>query len=220
MSGAAANPTAVGPRRLDLPPAFTPRHALDAAFAAALVGAAAGADPGTIYWTPRRDAVDLAVVLTPELPRAECPLTAILGLAALGDALAAVAPPNAPVGFAWPDRVLVDGATAGGVRLAIDPGEPPEWVVLGVALDVTGRTETADPGLDLARTWLHEEGFGEVSVEDVVEAFARHFQSWVDRWMQDGFGPAIARWRHDATDAPDDLARHDLAAAFARPSWL
>jgi biotin-(acetyl-CoA carboxylase) ligase len=215
-----ANSTGAAARPLDLPPLFMLRHALDDAFEAACAGAAEGADPATLYWTPRRDKVDLAVVLMPELPRAACPLTAILGLAALGDALAAVAPPNAPLTFGWPDRMLVDGATAGGVRLALAPGAVPDWLVLGVRLDVTApMSAEADPGHDLARTWLHEEGFGDVAVEDVVDAFARHFQSWVDRWSEDGFAPAIARWRQDAREAPADLDRVDLLAAFAQPSW-
>ena len=62
------------------------------------------------------------------------------GLCALGDALAALAPPEKPMSFDWPDAIRVDGGLVGGVRLAWPPAAdedaPPAWLVFGAMIRV------------------------------------------------------------------------------------
>ncbi|HEX2116646.1 MAG TPA: biotin/lipoate--protein ligase family protein, partial [Alphaproteobacteria bacterium] len=69
-----------------------------------------------------------------------------------------------------------------------------EWLVLGLGINVKEHpAETAVPA-----TSLHEEGAAEATVEAVLEAFSRHFLSWVNRWLDDGFAPVRAAWRKSA----------------------
>src|SRR5260221_12173671 len=125
--------------RLDLPPPFravTLREVGDAFAHAVAIAAEEGA--GTLFHVGRCALAEFAVVLEPDEPlrtarRAICP-----GMCALGDALAAIAPPNKVISFDWPDAVHVDGGLVGGARLAWPPqaleDEPPAWLVFRVML--------------------------------------------------------------------------------------
>src|SRR5262245_3633020 len=118
---------------LDLPPPFhlvTLREVGDAFAHAQRVAAAEGA--GTLVHVGRFDLVEFAVVLEPEEPLRAARRAFYAGLCALGDALAAHAPPERPIGFDWPDAVRIDGGLVGGARLAWPEGalesEPPAWL--------------------------------------------------------------------------------------------
>jgi Biotin/lipoate A/B protein ligase family len=117
-------------RRLDLPPPFrlvTLREVGDAFAHAAAVAADEGA--GTLVHVGRFDLAEFAVVLEPEEPLRIARRAIYAGTCALGDALAANAPPEKAIGFAWPDAIRVDGGLVGGVRLAwpadAEEDEPP-----------------------------------------------------------------------------------------------
>ena len=77
--------------------------------------AASGSDPGTFVWSRREDRVDCAIVLAPEAPYTESLLVSYVAVVGIGDALGALIPPVTPVTFGWPDRILINGATAGGI---------------------------------------------------------------------------------------------------------
>src|SRR5690606_34772610 len=55
-----------------------------------------------------------AVVLEPDQPLEEAQMAFLLGMTALGDALAAHCPPERPVRFVWPDELRYDKARLGG----------------------------------------------------------------------------------------------------------
>src|SRR6476660_10223593 len=103
----------------DLPPPFTLvalREVGDAFLHSQRIAAEAGA--GTLVHVGRFDLVEFAVVLEPEEPLRTARRALYAGLTALGDALAAHAPPERPISFDWPDAVRVDGGLVGGGRLA------------------------------------------------------------------------------------------------------
>src|SRR5260370_6843113 len=120
-------------RGLDLPPPFRPvalREAGDAFAHAKAIAAAEGA--GTLVHVGRFDLAELAVVLEPEEPLRTARRGLYVGICALGDALAALAPPEKPISFDWPDAIRADGGLAGGARLPCPPppyeDEPPPWL--------------------------------------------------------------------------------------------
>src|SRR6202043_3139406 len=128
-------------RGLDLPPPFRPvvlREAGDAFAHARAVAATEGA--GTLVHVGRFDLAELAVVLEPEEPLRSARRALYTGLCALGDALAALAPPEKPISFDWPDAIRVDGGLVGGGRLAWPPAadedEPPTWLVFGAMIRI------------------------------------------------------------------------------------
>lgn len=169
------------------------------AFEAALAAARQGADPATLFWEDREDRVELAIVLHPEQALAQALPVLHVGMVGIGDALGALVPPQVAVMFGWPDRIEVNGGLAGGLRLAAPegcaPDAVPDWLVLGLTLlvkrELTGGEE---PGMDPTRTALHEEGCGEVTVPDILEAFSRHFLLWVTRFGEEGLRPVAAHW--------------------------
>jgi len=183
----------------DLPPIYRlvqiPRGP---AFPKALEEADAGAGPGTVVWSVRPDRLDCAIVLAPDEPLAVSLPVAYVALLGLGDALGALGPPNVPVTFGWPDRIEVNGAEVGGIRLAaapvISPAAIPDWMVIGIAIRILGEPNDDSPGLHPHRTALHEEGFGEVEAMPLLESFSRHFLAWMNRWQEDGFDPVRNAW--------------------------
>lgn len=161
---------------LDLPPPYallTP--ASGAAFDHAVAQAARGA--GTLVWVPHPLVIDLAVVLEPAEPLAVARQVLFAGLLAAGEALAAICPPEKPIAFAWPDRLLYDTAPLGQARLASRGTDVPDWLVLGLHLDLSG-----------------EDGFGDFDSGDYVAMFARHLMLVLDTWQTAGPAPVVARF--------------------------
>jgi BirA family biotin operon repressor/biotin-[acetyl-CoA-carboxylase] ligase len=60
------------------------------------------------------------------------------------------------------------------------------------------RTEQAAPGR-FRRTTLADEGCGDVATIDLLEAFSRHFLSWINRWQEQGAEPVRKAWLARAT---------------------
>ncbi len=129
----------------------------------------------------------IAVVLAPDRPMQDSSPIIALGALALFDALATLAPPQVPIHLLPPDGLAVDGGWVATVRAAMAPGPsdmPPEWAVLGWEIAVqAGDTE---PGRTPGRTSLHEEGFGDVTADDILVNSLRHLLVWLDAWGQDG----------------------------------
>lgn len=179
-----------------LPPAFrlvTLREVGDAFAHAKANAASEGA--GTLVYVGRFDLVEFAVVLEPDEPLWQARRAFYAGMVALMDALAVNAPPEKPMNIDWPDTVRVDTGLVGGGRLAwpdnADENEPPEWLVFGAMIRTVSMAE-GDAGLRPLSAALEEEGFGDVTAGELVEAFSRHFMSAIDTWGEKGFD-AIAR---------------------------
>jgi len=179
-------------RGLDLPPPFrlvTLREVADAFAHAAAVAAEDGA--GTLVHVGRFDLAEFAVVLEPNEPLRTARRAIYTGICALGDALAASAPPEKAISFDWPDAIRVDGGLVGGVRLAwpaaADEDEPPAWLVFGAMVRLVSMGED-EPGLRPLAAALDEEGFGDLDSGVLVESFARHLMAAFDSCAEKGFG--------------------------------
>jgi biotin-(acetyl-CoA carboxylase) ligase len=207
-------------RPLSLPPAFRGVGADTdiAPVTAATAMAADGADPGTFVWAPREDVADCAVVLAPEEALDAALRAAYATMVAAGDALGALIPPKVPVAFGWPDRILVNGAMAGGIVLIAPKGAVadavPDWMVAGLTLARTAATDN-EPGSDPSRTSLAAEGCGDLTVAEILEAFARHFLFWINRWQEDGFAPLQAAWLERAAGYGAQNADMEIAGPWA-----
>lgn len=230
------------PRALDLPPPFQLMRLREVgdAFAHARANAASlGA--GVLVLVGRFDLAEFAVVLEPEEPLAVARRAFYAGMAALGNALAALAPPEKPIAIEWPDAVLVDGGLVGGGRLAWPEGARedavPEWLVFGAMICTVSMT-SVEAGLHPLTTALEDEGFGEAGAERLTEGFARHLMVAVDRWREAGFGAVCADYlaklrpeegvRYDLDDHGDLQVRRPglavehraLKTVLEKPSWL
>ncbi len=227
---------------LSLPPGFrlvTLREVGDAFVHAKTHAAELGA--GTLVFVGRFDLAEFAVVLEPDEPLVTARRAFYAGMSALADALAAHAPPEKPIEFAWPDAINVDAGLVGGGRLAWSDGpedEPAQWLVFGAMIRTVSMLE-GDPGLRPLATALEEEGFEGLESGRLAESFSRHLMTTVDAWQERGFG-AVAR-DYLARLAPEggvsrsiadngdlltrrtgkaDLERRELLPRLAQPSWL
>lgn len=228
------------------PPGYVGRLCVADAFDTACRAAAEdAAEDGLLLWVDRSDRCEAALVLRP-LDSLDVALTlSYVGLLGLHDGLAAVAPPETPISLSWPDRLLVNEACIGGIRIAHGPliekedrADVPDWLVIGLEIQImaTVRDDNA-PGMELEYTNLHEEGCGEVTVPQLIEAFSRHMLHWLDRWQEEGFEPVRRGFLHNLQDKSlqieaggdvwslgkaGDVAKtwRGLREALRKPSWV
>jgi len=169
-----------------------------------------GGEPGTVFWSPRADRFQAAMILAPENPLRVAALAVYLGMLALGDALGSLIPPGIDVTFLWPNRINLNGARLGAVELdvprGITPATTPDWLVLSFDLAITGGPEATADSIDVNVTNLVDEGCGEVTSGALLEALARHALTWSNRWHDDGFAPLRPAWiaRVEAAQEPID----------------
>src|ERR1700730_17603509 len=125
-------------RTLDLPPPFRLamlREVGDAFAHACAHAAELGA--GTLFFVGRFALAESAFVLEPDEPLASARRAFYACMVALGDALAAMAPPEQPIVIEWPDKIYVDRRLVGGGRVGwphhADERTPPDWLVFCAA---------------------------------------------------------------------------------------
>ena len=145
----------------------------------------------------------VAVVLAPDRPMQDSGPIVALGALALFDALATLAPPQVPIQLLAPDGLAVDGGRVATVRAAMAPGPsdmPAEWAVLGWEIAV--QAGDAEPGRTPDRTSLHEEGFGDVTADDILVNSLRHLLVWLDAWGQEGITALVPALRQRTARLP------------------
>jgi hypothetical protein len=106
------------PRRLVLPPPYSPRRIEAGDVLAEALRLAPEEGAGTLVWRHGGGVLAFAVVLEPEQSLAQARMAFFAGMCALGDALAAHCAPDRPVRFGWPDTIVYDAARLGGARFA------------------------------------------------------------------------------------------------------
>lgn len=165
-------------------------------FERALALAISGTDPGTVVYNLGGERLRAALIFAPEVSLEQA--IAILPVCGLGfqAALGALAPPEVAVHLDWDGRIRVNGAVCGRMRVKAstkDPEAIPDWLILGLELNMASRK--SNPGKDPDRTWLSEEGCGEITAAQLLECWVRHSLYWLNRWLDDGPRPVHADWR-------------------------
>lgn len=164
--------------------------------------------PGNLYFS---------LVLRPECaPLVAAQLSFVAGLG-LSNALGTVLPALSEISFKWPNDVLLNDRKVAGILLesATTGRDRLDWLVLGVGVNVTSAPE----GTTFPATSLRAEGCGPVSAAEILEAFGRHFLSWVNRWLDDGFAPLREVWLREAKGVGEavtvNLASESFDGIFA-----
>ncbi len=170
--------------------------------------AEAGAEDGTLVWAGEQlegrgrqgrnwssppGNLYLSLILRPDCTAAEAAQIGFVAALGLGGGVGSVAPPMIEVRYKWPNDVLFNRRKGAGILLEsrLDPSGELDWLILGMGVNVTSFPEdTAFPA-----TSLQFEGAPpEVDATALLEAFARHFLTWINRWLEDGFAPIREAW--------------------------
>ena len=165
--------------------------------------AADGGEAGLFVWRPAVDRIDCAVLLRPEEDAMQVMPVVLVASLALLDAVGTAGPAAVACDLAWPASLRINSGLAGGVALDLGPGDIPDWAVVSATLRKTGEPG-AEGGERPDVTSLADEGFADVADHDLVEAFARHFLVWMDRWEEQGLAPIARHWLHRATSNGGD----------------
>ncbi len=207
MSGAAASDL---PR---LPPAYrlVALETCESTNSEAIRRAEEGAEDGTLVWAREQTKgrgrrgrswqglpgnLYFSLVLRPDCSPQQAAQLGFVAALALGDAIGSVAPPMIEVQFKWPNDVLLNGRKGAGILLESKIVEGRlEWLVLGIGVNVAAYPQDLEP----PATSLRFEGApGDVTAVRLLEAFAPHFMSRVNRWLDDGFAPIRRDWKNHA----------------------
>lgn len=198
---------------LHLPPAYrlVALESIDSTNEEAKRLARAGAEDGTLVWARQQSQghgrggrpwasppgnLYVSLILRPDCPAAQAAQLSFVAALGIGGALGAVLPPLIDLHYKWPNDVLLNGRKVSGILLETEglKGDRLDWLVLGLGVNVRSHpAETSYPA-----TSLHGEGVTDVSVEMLLEAFCRHFLSWTNRWIDDGFEPVRLSWKRRA----------------------
>lgn len=168
-------------------------------------------------WESPRGNLYLSLVLRPDCPVSEATQLGFVAALALGDALGVVLPPLAETRVKWPNDVLVNDKKVAGLLLEAEtePDGGLAALILGLGVNVAHHPEeTPFPASN-----LRAEGAGaDVDEVSVLEAFARHFLTWVNRWLDEGFAPVRDRWLKRAIGVGEQvearLAHETLTGTF------
>jgi len=171
---------------------------------AAIAAGLASEEEGALFWDDHCANLRCALLLHPDTPLEEAlPLLTVASVG-VGDALAALTPPQLPLSFGWPNRILLnDGAVARLLLVAADaPADAaPDWLALTIEVDMIADWEDPAPGARVDVTNLAEEGADDIEQIELLEAICRHLLSWIARWQSDdGLAPALASWSARAVD--------------------
>ncbi len=152
---------------------------------------------GDLGWSEEIDDLRFALVLEPDVPRARCPEMLFTAMVAVGDAIGSLAPPEVSVTYRWPSVILLNEAELGFADLEIAETESdgkPDWMVLTLCLHIRPTRNNQEPGSDLTKTTLWDEGCGQLGRSALLESISRHLVNLIHTWSEDGFKPIHDQW--------------------------
>ncbi|OEY66428.1 biotin/lipoate--protein ligase family protein [Marinobacter sp. X15-166B] len=180
------------------PPLLTgevvPRHSDP--FNKAVSRAIAGVDSGSVFYSEADDSLNAALVLAPETPLEDAIQAVYVAQIGLAESLGALAPPEVPVHFQWPDRIKVNGALCGNIRFAADVSDPkahPNWLIIGISVPFS--QNDGEPGDTPNETCLYEEGCVNITPMALLESWSKHTLLWLTYFMDSGFERVHNDWR-------------------------
>lgn len=207
------------PRALVLPPPYTAHWLAQGDAFARACELAPSHGAGTLVWHARTGGgaagkLDFAVVLEPDVPLVQARRAIILGMLALGDAVAVHCAPERAVSFGWLGELFLDAGRLGGMRLQVAPdmneNEVPDWMVLGAEL-IADRDHLSAPGSKPESISLKEEDFADPPI--LVESFAAHLMLKFDRLTHGGFEDLAASYSSRLTTGEALTESGDLQGA-------
>jgi BirA family biotin operon repressor/biotin-[acetyl-CoA-carboxylase] ligase len=131
---------------------------------------------GRSWWSaPGALTFSLVLRFTPDvLPRADYPRLALTAGLAVYETIRDLAP-HVPVGVKWPNDVHLDGRKVCGILIE-SPAMDPQFLVMGVGVNVNNTFANAPSQLQETAASLHDVGAPQSDVGDVLIKFLQHFE--------------------------------------------
>jgi len=142
-------------------------------------------------WESPRGNLYCSLILRPEVPAEQAAQLSFVGALAACDALSALCEPGQIVQCKWPNDILLNGDKIGGLLLEAETGgaRAPEWVIMGLGINVARHPAN----VEFPATSLRASGW-EATEVDCLEAFSRHFMTWTNTWLDQGFAAVRKSW--------------------------
>ena len=182
-----------------LPPILTPIPVVNNVDVFSKAIAIAGkSETGTVLYSENPEYVEVAIILSPEVPKIKCNQMLYIMMVASGDAIGALAPPEVAVTYAFPGFIFLNRGEAGLVKIEVAPSNDdqsiPDWMVVGLKLRLNNNIEINENEIHADITSLADEGGGYVSRTRAIESLSRHFLAWISQWEDEGFKPVTEVW--------------------------
>ncbi len=195
--------------RTDSARAHAERLAADGAAEGTLVWAKAqqeGLGRRGNHWMSGSKNLHCAIVLRPDQELTECCQLSLMGCICTAMAIARQAEPLEELRFRWPNDVLLNRGKVAGITLSgeLRPGEQVPWLVVGV--NVNAYEHPASKGFDAAS--MRGEGFPQHDRVALLEAYAREFLSWINRWAEEGLAPIRKQWLNRSDEGREQVTIH------------
>ena len=129
-----------------LPPILTPIPVVkDVEVFAKAIAVAGKSETGTVLYSENPEYVEVAIILSPEVPKIKCNQMLYILMVAAGDAIGALAPPEVAVTYAFPGFIFLNRGEAGFVKIEVAPSTDdksiPDWMVVGLKLRLNNNIE-------------------------------------------------------------------------------
>jgi BirA family biotin operon repressor/biotin-[acetyl-CoA-carboxylase] ligase len=139
--------------------------------------------PGNLY---------MSILLRPDRGAAQAAQLGFAAALAVGEAALASLPGGARLAYKWPNDVLVEARKVSGILLESQAAAAGrlDWLVVGIGVNLVSFPESVEsPAISLAAA-----GAAAATPEAMLEAVARRFYHWHERWREEGFAPLRAAW--------------------------
>ncbi len=137
----------------------------------------------------------------------------------VGAALADITPALTSLRYRWPNEVILNDAKAAEIQLyrPSHDRESVEWLILELKVNIA----PVQGSRSHDETSLTTAGINEISDIHMLELFARHFLSWINRWADQGFSSVKRTWLSRADGIGDALEvkvyPHTIYTVLLRP---
>ena len=138
--------------------------------------------------------ISMSMLLRPEMSLMNASQITLLSAVAVLDALHQIGAKGAQV--KWPNDILIGGRKLCGIlaESCVNTEGDPDFVILGIGLNVSLREDEFPEELRSIATSLFEAGCGGVCRKQLVEAILSNFALWWSRWCEEGFDPVAKAW--------------------------
>ncbi len=152
---------------------------------------------GDLVWSEDQKNLKFALVLEPEVDKQRCAEMLFAAMTAFGDAAGAICPPEIAIHYQWPNVILMNEARLGNCDLQLSDNDTdgvPDWMIISLSVAIAPKTLKDDPGFMADETTMWDEGCGDITRTELLEAVSRHLVNWIHNWQEDGFKPIHDQW--------------------------